>query len=76
MAINEDYKKVDFNLFSTVYELPFYDTKIPRGFYTIHLTLTGRNEGKLIGLTDNIVCIKDALFVKISFLKREICYLD
>ena len=42
--------------FSSVYELPFYDTKIPRGFYTIHLTLTPRNnEGKFIGLTDNTV---------------------
>ncbi|CAF4562476.1 unnamed protein product [Rotaria sp. Silwood1] len=42
----------------SVYELPFYDTKIPRGFYTIHLTLTARNEGKLIGLTDNIIDVK------------------
>ncbi|CAF2113081.1 unnamed protein product [Rotaria magnacalcarata] len=42
----------------SVYELPFYDTKIPRGFYTIHLTLTARNEGKLIGLTDNMIDVK------------------
>jgi hypothetical protein len=44
-------------LFSSVYELSFYDAKIPRGFYTIHLTLTPRNEGKLVGLTDNTVRI-------------------
>jgi hypothetical protein len=42
-------------LFSTIYELPFNDKKIPRGFYTIHLTLTPRAEGKFIGLTDNTV---------------------
>ena len=45
----------NFFLFSSVYELPFYDTKIPRGFYTIHLTLTPRSEGKFVGLTDNTV---------------------
>ncbi len=45
-------------LFSSVYELPFYDAKISRGFYTIHLTLTPRGEGKFIGLTDNTVRIK------------------
>ncbi|CAF4278622.1 unnamed protein product, partial [Rotaria magnacalcarata] len=28
------------------------------GFYTIHLTLTARNEGKLIGLTDNMIDVK------------------
>ena len=48
----------NFLSFSSVYELPFYDTKIPRGFYTVYLTLTARNERKLIGLTDNIVSIK------------------
>ncbi len=49
-----------FSLFSSVYELPFYDTKIPPGFYTIHLTLTPRNnEGKFVGLTDNTVRRKD-----------------
>ncbi len=46
-------------LFSSVYELPFYDAKISRGFYTIHLTLTPRGEGKFIGLTDNTVRIRD-----------------
>ncbi|UJR30982.1 hypothetical protein I4U23_018493 [Adineta vaga] len=39
----------------SVFELPFYDAKIPRGFYTIHLTLTARGDDKLIGLTDNTV---------------------
>lgn len=42
-------------MFSSVYELPFYDKKIPRGFYTIHLTLTPRTDGNFIGLTDNTV---------------------
>ncbi|CAF0791471.1 unnamed protein product [Adineta steineri] len=42
----------------SVFELPFYDTKIPRGFYTIHLTLTPRGDGKLIGLTDNTIDVK------------------
>jgi oligosaccharyltransferase complex subunit delta (ribophorin II) len=43
---------------SSVYELAFYDAKIPQGFYTIHLTLTPRNEGKFIGLTDNTIEVK------------------
>lgn len=48
-------KKLIFFLFSTVFELPFYDKKIPRGFYTIHLTLQPQTDGKFIGLTDNTV---------------------
>jgi len=42
----------------SVFELPFYDTKIPRGFYTIHLTLTPKTDGKFVGLTDNTVEVK------------------
>ncbi|CAF0796852.1 unnamed protein product [Rotaria sp. Silwood1] len=42
----------------TVYELSFYDKKIPRGFYTIHLTLTPRTDGKFIGLTDHTIDVK------------------
>ncbi|CAF0773108.1 unnamed protein product [Didymodactylos carnosus] len=43
----------------SVYELPFYDTKIPRGFYTIHLTLNHvKSETKLIGLSDNTIEVK------------------
>jgi len=42
----------------SVFELPFYDAKIPRGFYTIHLTLTPRGDDKLIGLTDNTIEVK------------------
>ncbi|CAF3950006.1 unnamed protein product, partial [Adineta steineri] len=42
----------------SVYELPFYDKKIPRGFYTIHLSLTPRTEGKFIGLTDITIDVK------------------
>ncbi len=45
-------------LFSSVYELPFYTKKTPRGFYTIHLTLSPQTEGKFVGLTDNTVRIK------------------
>ncbi|CAF4758980.1 unnamed protein product, partial [Rotaria magnacalcarata] len=29
----------------TVYELAFFDKKIPRGFYTIHLILTPHTNG-------------------------------
>ncbi|CAF0853507.1 unnamed protein product [Adineta ricciae] len=43
---------------SSIFELPFYDAKIPRGFYTIHLTLTPRGDEKLIGLTDNTIEVK------------------
>ncbi|CAF1271621.1 unnamed protein product, partial [Didymodactylos carnosus] len=43
----------------SVYELPFYNTKIPRGLYTIHLTLNPvRNEAKLIGLNDHTIEVK------------------
>ncbi|CAF4698913.1 unnamed protein product, partial [Rotaria sp. Silwood2] len=42
----------------TIYELPFYDKKIPRGFYTIHLTLTPSTNGKFIGLTDHTIDVK------------------
>lgn len=42
----------------TLYELSFYNAKTPRGFYTIHLTLTPREGGKLVGLTDNIIEVK------------------
>jgi hypothetical protein len=52
----QNYPKMTiFCIFSSVYELPFYTKKIPRGFYTIHLTLTPRTEGKFVGLTDNTV---------------------
>jgi hypothetical protein len=44
-------------LFSSIYELPFYTKKVPRGFYTIHLTLKPQTDGKFVGLTDNIVRI-------------------
>ena len=52
--------------FSSVYELPFYDTKIPRGFYTIHLTLTPRIDGKFIGLTDNTVRFSHSILLKLE----------
>lgn len=42
----------------TIYELSFYNAKIPRGFYTVHLTLTPQQDNKLIGLTDNTIEVK------------------
>lgn len=43
---------------SSIHELSFFNSKIPRGFYTVHLTLTSRQENRLIGLTDNTVEVK------------------
>lgn len=43
---------------STIHELSFYNSKIPRGFYTVHLTLTSNSENKLIGLTENTIEVK------------------
>ncbi|CAF2063713.1 unnamed protein product [Rotaria magnacalcarata] len=42
----------------TVYELAFFDKKIPRGFYTIHLILTPHTNGGFVGLTDNTIDVK------------------
>ena len=43
---------------ATLYELPFYSNKIPKGFYTIQLSLKPVGEGKFIGLTDNTIEVK------------------